>query len=275
MNGGLPRRLLLPLCVILVLLWSLLPILWQVTTSFKPNSELLSLPPLMPASPTFEHYRVLFDEQPFHHVLVNSTVVAFATTLAALGIGSLAAFPLARLPIRGKGPFLGIVLGASMFPAIVTVGPLFVIIRELGLRDTWWALVISHTSFSLPLTIWILTNFMRELPEDLYRASRIDGCTPWQSFYHVFLPLCRPGLAAAAILVFLFSWTEFLFALTFTATEASRTVPVAIALFPGLHEIRWGEMAAASVIVTIPVFLIVGAFHKHIVRGLTVGAVKG
>ena len=105
MNGGLPRRLLLPLCVILVLLWSLLPILWQVTTSFKPNSELLSLPPLMPASPTFEHYRVLFDEQPFHHVLVNSTVVAFATTLAALGIGSLAAFPLARLPIRGKGTF--------------------------------------------------------------------------------------------------------------------------------------------------------------------------
>ena len=261
--------------VLLVVLWSLLPILWQVTTSFKPNSELLSLPPLISSHPTVEHYRVLFVEQPFHRVLLNSAVVAFITTLASLGVGSLAAFPLARLPMRGKATFLGIVLAASMFPAIVTVGPLFVIIRELGLRDTWWALVLSHTSFALPLTIWILTNFMRELPEDLYRASRIDGCTPWQSFCHVFMPLCRPGLTAAAILVFLFSWTEFLFALTFTATEVSRTVPVAIALFPGLHEIRWGEMAAASVIVTVPVFLLVAVFHRHVVRGLTAGAVKG
>ncbi len=275
MRSGWQRSLLLPLCVTVVLSWSLLPIAWQVTTSLKPNAELLSLPPLFPSAPTTEHYRVLFEEQSFHQSLINSAVVSVLTTVAALVIGALAAFPLARLRIAGKGMFLGVVLAASMFPAIVTVGPLFVIIRALGLRDTWWALVISHTSFALPLTIWILTNFMRELPDDLYRAARVDGCTPWQAFIYIFVPLCRPGFAAAAILVFLFSWTEFLFALTFTATEASRTIPVAIVLFPGIHEIPWGEMAAASVIVTVPVFVLVALFHKHIVLGLTAGAVKG
>ena len=259
----------------MVVLWSLLPIIWQVITSFKPNSALLSLSPFLDWTPTVEHYRVLFEKQPFHKVLLNSAAVALMTTLAALGIGAFAAFSLACLPVHGKGPLLGIVLATSMFPAIVTVGPLFVIIREFGLRDTWWALVISYTSFALPLTIWILTNFMKELPKDLYNASRIDGCTPWQSFFYIFLPLCRPGLAAAAILVFLFSWTEFLFALTFTATDASRTVPVAIVLFPGLHEVVWGEMAAASVVVTIPVLLLVAVCHKYIVQGLTAGAMKG
>lgn len=162
-----------------------------------------------------------------------------------------------------------------MFPAIVTVGPLFLVIRAMGLRDTWWALVVSHTTFALPLTIWVLANFLRELPEDLYRAARVDGCSPWQAFTRILLPLCRPGLTAAAILAFLYSWTEFLYALTFTATEASRTVPVAIVLFPGLHDIRWGEIAAASVLVTLPVVILILLFHRHVVRGLTAGAVKG
>lgn len=265
-----------PLAALLMILaWSLFPIVWQVVTSLKPDAELLSLPPLLPSRPTLAHYQALFDEQAFVRVLVNSIGIALLTTAAAVTLGTLAGFALACLPIRGKPLVLGLVLGCSMFPAIVTVGPLFIGIRALGLRDTWAAVIISHTTFALPLTIWVVTNFMRELPEDLYRAARVDGCTPWQALTHILLPLSRPGLTAAAVLAFLFSWTEFLYALTFTATDASRTVPVAIALFPGLHEIRWGEMAAASMLITVPVILLVLAFHRHIIHGLTAGAVKG
>jgi multiple sugar transport system permease protein len=263
------------LILAVVLAWTMFPILWQTITSVKPDTDLVQLPPLLPLHPTLDHYEALFQQHPFSRVLFNSFMVAVLTTLAALTLGMLAAFPLARLPVRGKPLVLGLVLGCSMFPAIVTVGPLFMIIRALGLRDTWWALLISHTTFALPLTIWVLTNFLRELPEDLYRAARVDGCSPWQAFTRILLPLCRPGLTAAGILAFLFSWTEFLYAFTFTATEASRTVPVAIVLFPGLHEIRWGEIAAASIVVTLPVLVLVLLFHRYIVSGLTAGAVTG
>lgn len=263
------------LLLVLVLVWSLSPILWQGITSLKPDSELMQLSPVLPLHPTLAHYRALFEHQPFHRIILNSFGIAALTALAALVLGALAAFPLARLPVRGKLIMLGFVLGASMFPAIVTVGPLFMFMRVLGLRDTWWAVLISHTTFALPLTIWMLANFFRELPEDLYRAARVDGCSPWQAFTRILLPLSRPGLTAAGVLAFLFSWTEFLYAFTFTATEASRTVPVAIVLFPGLHEIRWGEIAAASVVVTVPVIVLVLFFHRHIVQGLTAGALKG
>ncbi len=275
MTAGPARQAMLRATLALVLTWALSPILWQALTSVKPDTELVILPPLLPAQPTLAHYTVLFEQHPFNQVLLNSFAVAGLTAFAALALGTLAAFPLARLPIRGKLLILGVVLGCSLFPAIVTVGPLFIIIRALGMRDTWWALIISHTTFALPLTIWVLANFLRDLPEDLYRAARVDGCTPWQGFTRVLLPLCRPGLAAAGILAFLFSWTEFLFALTFTATEAARTVPVAIVLFPGVHEIRWGEIAAASILVTLPVVVLVLIFHRQIVHGLTAGAIKG
>jgi multiple sugar transport system permease protein len=275
MTGTPGHRALIGLGLVLALAWTLFPLVWQMLTSLKPDTDLMSLPPLLPQRPTLAHYEALFVHHPFHRVLLNSFAVALLTTASALILGALAAFPLARLPIRGKTLIFGIVLSVSMFPAIVTVGPLFLVIRAFGLRDTWWALVISHTTFALPLTIWVLANFLRELPEDLYRAARVDGCSPWQAFMHVLLPLCRPGLTAAGTLAFLYSWTEFLYALTFTATEASRTVPVAIVLFPGLHDIRWGEIAAASVVVILPVILLVVLFHRHIVQGLTAGAVKG
>jgi multiple sugar transport system permease protein len=162
-----------------------------------------------------------------------------------------------------------------MFPPIATVSPLYLIIRALGLRDTWWALILTYTSFSLPLSIWILTNFFRQIPDEIYRAARVDGCSPYQAFVKVMLPLAAPGIITAAILVFIFAWNEFLFALTFTVTPASRTIPVAIALFPGLHEVPWGDIAAASVVVTIPLILFVFVFQRRIVEGLTAGAVKG
>ncbi len=261
--------------LLLVSLFCLGPFLWQVITSLKPSAVLTTLPPLLPRNPTLEHYIVIFQGHPFFRIILNSFIVASCCTLLSLVIGSMAAFALAKLPVKGKGLILILVLSTSMFPPIATVSPLYIIIRALGLRDTLTALVLTYTSFSLPLTIWILTHFFRNIPRELYLASRVDGCTPFQSFYKVILPLSAPGLFATAILVFIYSWSEFLFALTFTSTVASRTIPVGIALFPGLHEIPWGDIAAASVVVVLPLLLLVFIFQKRIVEGLTAGAIKG
>lgn len=261
--------------IIMLAIFCLGPFLWQVVTSLKPEEELTSLPPILPSRYTFSHFLSLFKGHPFLRIIINSIMVAGFSTILSLIIGSLAAFSLAKLEIKGKGVILGLVLSVSMFPAIATVGPIYIIIRALGLRDTWWALIITYTTFSLPITIWVLTNFFKEIPHELYLASRIDGCTNLQFFYKVLLPLSTPGLLATAILVFIFSWNEFLFALTFTSTIASRTIPVEIALFPGLHEIPWGDIAAASVIVTVPLIFLVFVFQRRIVEGLTAGAIKG
>ena len=253
----------------------LCPLLWQLLTSLKPDTELTRLPPLLPQHPTISHYLAVFTGRPFLRIIANSGLVAALTTAFSLVIGSLAAFALARLPVVGKGLILAAILSISMFPPIATVSPLYIIIRTVGLRDTPWALVGTYTTFSLPLTVWILTGFFRQIPGDLFRAARIDGCSPLQTFIKVFMPLAAPGVFATAILVFIYSWNEFLYALTFTATPASRTIPVEIALFPGLHEMPWGDIAAASIIVTLPLIILVFAFQKRIVEGLTAGSIKG
>jgi multiple sugar transport system permease protein len=269
------KRAITMIAIVAVVLWSIGPFLWQVVTSLKPDGELTRLPPLLPAEPTFAHYRAVFTGAPFLRIIANSAVVATCSTLLALAIGSLAAFGLAKLRVRFKGAMLLFVLAASMFPPIATVSPLYLVIRALGLRDTVWALILTYATFALPLSIWVLTNFFLRIPDEIYRASRVDGCSPFQSFVRVMLPLAAPGVVTTGILVFIFCWNEFLFALTFTATESSRTIPVAIALFPGLHEMPWGDIAAASVVVTVPVVILVLAFQKRIVEGLTAGAVKG
>jgi multiple sugar transport system permease protein len=258
-----------------VAVWSLGPFLWQIVTSIKPDAELTRLPPLLPAHPTLDHYRSVFSFTSFPRIIANSAVIASLSTLLSICVGSLAAFGLAMLSVRFRRGILLYVLSASMFPPIAIVSPLYLIIRYLGLRDTWGALILTYTSFSLPLSVWILTHFFRQVPDEIYRASRVDGCSPFQSFIKVMLPLAAPGIVTAAILTFIFSWNEFLFARTFTATESSRTIPVAIALFPGLHEVPWGGIAAASVVVTIPLAVLVFLFQKRIIEGLTAGAVKG
>jgi multiple sugar transport system permease protein len=263
------------LLLCLVVLYCTGPLLWQFITSLKPDVELTTIPPLLPRNATTDHYISIFESHPFLRIILNSAIVAASTTMLSLIIGSIAAFGLAKLRIRYKALILGFVLSVSMFPPIATVSPLYIIIRGLGLRDTWWALIITYTTFSLPLTIWILHNFFREIPDEIYLAARVDGCSPFQAFYKIMLPLSAPGMFTTAILVFIFSWNEFLFALTFTSTPASRTIPVGIALFPGLHEIPWGDIAAASVVVTIPLVILVFAFQKRIIEGLTAGAVKG
>ena len=263
------------LLLMIVSLYCLGPFLWQAITSVKPSAELTTLPPILPHRPTFSHYLSIFQGHPFFRIISNSFIVAASCTFLSVIIGSLAAFALAKLPVKGKGIFLALVLSISMFPPIATVSPLYIIIRALGLRDTLIALILTYTTFSLPLTIWVLTHFFRNIPQELYLASRVDGCTPFQSFCKVILPLSAPGLFATAILVFIYSWNEFLFALTFTSTVSSRTIPVGIALFPGLHEVPWGDIAAASVVVTLPLLLLVFAFQRKIIEWLTAGAIKG
>lgn len=261
--------------LVLVAGFCLFPVLWQLITSLKPESELINLPPLLPDRPTLAHYRSVLLESTLPHAILNSLLVALFTTLASLLLGSLAAFGLAKLHIPGAGLILAAVLSVSMFPPIATISPLYILVNALGLRDTILALVGLYSTFSLPLSIWVLTSFFRAVPDELLRAAQVDGCSRLQVFYKVVLPLGAPGLIATSILVFIFSWNEFLLALTFSVTEASRTVPVAIALFPGLHEVPWGDIAAASIIVTAPIGVLVFLFQRRIVAGLTAGGVKG
>jgi len=254
--------------------FSLAPFVWQVITSFKSPAELTRIPPVWPHEPTLQNYRSVLTMHPLARLLLNSAIVAIASTLLSLFFGSLAAFALVKLNVKRSAAILILILSISMLPPISMVSPLYIFFRALHLRDSLLALVLTYTTFSLPLTIWVLSNFIRTIPDEIFSAALVDGCTPWQSFYKILLPLSASGMAATAILVFIFCWNEFLFALTFTSTLASRTVPVGIALFPGLHEIPYGDMAAASVIVTVPLVILVFVFQKRIVQGLTSGAIK-
>lgn len=257
-----------------VAVWSTAPYVWQFITSLKPSEELASLPPVLPSRVDLSHYPAVFREVPFARIILNSFVVASCTTIFCITIGSLTSYALAKLRFRGKVLVLGMVLAISMFPPISIVSPLYIIIRALGLRDTYAALIFPYATFALPLSIWIMTSFFKEIPDDLIRAAKVDGCTSLQTLYKIVFPLAIPGIVTAAILVFIFSWNEFLFALSFTTTYASRTIPVGIALFPGVHEVPWGDIAAASIIVTVPLVILVVVFQRRIVSGLTAGSVK-
>jgi len=261
--------------LVLLAAYCVAPFLWQVVTSLKPAAELTSLPPLLPTRLTGEHYAAIFTGHPLLRIIANSAVVAVCTTALALVVGALAAYAVSILRVRGRAAILGVVLSVSMFPPIATVSPLFLLLNALGLRDTLAALVLTYSTFSLPLAVWLLANFFDALPRELYVAARVDGCSAFGALWRVVLPLAAPGILAAGLLVFIFAWNEFLFALSFTATEASRTLPVGIALFPGLHEVPYGEIAAASVVATLPVVALAFAFQRRIVEGLTAGAVKG
>jgi multiple sugar transport system permease protein len=252
------KRLLFALLALATATFCVGPFLWQASASLAPGA-----------------YRDVFAQSPFARVLANSLAVAAFTTLLCLGTASLAAFALAKLPVRGRRAMLAFALGASMFPPIATLSPLFLVIRALGLRDQVAGLVLPYTSFALPLALWILTTHFSELPDEVYRAARVDGCTPLGAFARVLLPLAAPGLATAGMLVFIFSWNEFLYALTFTSSPTHRTVPVAIALFATGYREPWPQLGAASVIVTAPLIALTWLFQRRLVAGLTAGAVKG
>lgn len=249
------------------------PFAWQLLTSLRPEAELTSIG--LPRALSVQSYADAFEGRPFARVLLNSAVVAGTTTVLCLAVASAAAFAIAKLELRYKSALLAAALAVSMFPPIATVSPLYLALRALHMLDTSAGLVLPHTTFALPLALWVLTGFFRAIPDELYRAARVDGCTPLGAFRKVMLPLALPGLSTTAILVFVFSWNEFLYALTFTSSPERRTVPVAISLFAGEHAEPWGEIAAASVIATLPLVVFTLSFQRHIVAGLTHGAVKG
>jgi trehalose/maltose transport system permease protein len=249
----------------------LLPLYFALISSVRAESTLFGAPSLWPGAPTLEHYRALFSARHFWTPIGNSLVVASATTALSVVIGSAAAYALARLAFRAKRFIVGAVLAVSMFPQISTVPPLYLALRELGLIDTYPGLVLPYLTFALPLTIWLLYAHLRELPKSLEEAAQIDGASRLAAFFYVILPLALPGIATTAILTFVYCWNEFLFALAFTLGPEHRTVPVAIALLSGRHQVPWGQVLAASVVATLPVALVVLAFQRRIVRSFAPG----
>jgi ABC-type glycerol-3-phosphate transport system permease component len=256
-----------------LVLWAT-PFFWQLLTSIKPDTALMAVERLLAAPPTLDHYRAVVQRSVMPAALANSLGVAALTTLLALVLGAPGAYALARLPVPGKRALLLGVVACTAFPQVTIVGPLFVIMRALELRDTWLALVLADTSFALPLVLWLVAGFVREVPIAVEEAAQIDGAGRLTTLSRVVLPLIAPGLVSAGLLVFLMSWNELLFAYTFTATEASRTVPVALALFPGVYEVPWADIAAASMLASLPPILIVAGMQRWLVRGLTAGAVR-
>ena len=253
----------------------LLPLYWAVVSSFTPESRLFAAPSLVPDVLVLDHYRALFGERDFWTPVRNSLIVAGATTVLAVALGALSAYALARLRFRGKTPLLAFVLAVSMFPQISIVSPLYLLLRELRLINTYPGLVLPYLTFAMPLTIWLLVGFFRQLPPELEEAALIDGAGRLRTLWEIILPLAWPGLATTAILTFLYCWNEFLFALSFTLGPEMQTVPVAIALFRGQYQVPWGQILAASVVATAPVALLVLVAQRRIVAGLTAGAVKG
>lgn len=261
---------------VVVVLYALVPVAWIVSLSLKRPAE-LNDQRFLPQSISFEHYRAIFQDLQFPAALWNSIGIALVSTVLAVTLAMFAAYAIVRLEFRGKRLVLGAALSIAMFPAVAIIGPLFNMWRAVGLFDTWPGLIIPYMTFTLPLAIWTLSAFFREIPWDLDKAARVDGATPFQAFRYVIAPLAAPGVFTAAILVFIFAWNDFLFAISLTSTNDARTVPAAIAFFTGAsrYELPTGSIAAASVVVTIPVILVVLAFQRRIIAGLTAGAVKG
>jgi multiple sugar transport system permease protein len=268
------------IAIALVVIFALIPVLWLISISLKPP-EALTDQSFIPKSVSFDNYKSLFEgginDSPFIKPLINSIGIALITTAISIVLASFCAYAIARLEFPGKRVILAGALAIAMFPPISTVGPLFDMWRALGLYDTWLGLIIPYLTFSLPLAIYVLVAFFREIPWELEQAAQVDGATPFQAFTKVIVPLAAPGVFTAAILVFIFCWNDFLFAISLTSSDASRTVPAALAFFTGESSFTapTGSIAAAAVVVTVPIIVFVLFFQRRIVAGLTAGAVKG
>lgn len=275
-RGSRTERMLWGAASLLVVLYALVPVAWLVSLSLKPNAD-LGDKRFFPRAVTFEHYRDALQDPHFAAALRNSIGIGAISSVAAVLLAMFAAYAIARLEFPGRRWILGAALSIAMFPPISIIGPLFDMWRALGLYDSWPGLILPYMTFTLPLAIWTLTAYFREIPWELDKAARVDGATSVQAFVHVVAPLAAPGVFTTFILVFIFAWNDFLFAMSLTSTDHARTVPAAIAFFTGSSRFAQpiGSIAAASVVVTIPVILVVLFFQKRIVEGLTAGAVKG
>jgi multiple sugar transport system permease protein len=264
------------IAILVVVLYALVPVAWIVSLSLKPTASIGDRN-FFPSSLSFDNYKTLFQTSDFNHALVNSLGIAAISTLIAVLLASMAAYALARLNFAGKALILSGSLAVAMFPPISIVGSLFNVWRNIGLFDTWPGLIIPYMTFTLPLAIYTLSAFFREIPWELEQAAQVDGATPFQAFTKVIAPLAAPGVFTTAILVFIFAWNDFLFATVLTSTNAARTVPATLAFFTGGSQFQdpTGQISAAAVVVTIPIIIMVLIFQRRIVAGLTAGAVKG
>jgi multiple sugar transport system permease protein len=262
--------------ILAVVVVSLVPVVWIISLSFKDPST-IGDGNFFPSKWSTVNYSGIFKQGIFTDALRNSIGIALISTVIAVIIASFAAYAIARLEFPGKGIILGASLGIAMFPVISLVGPLYNLWRNIGLYDTWPGLILPYMTFALPLSIYTLWAFFREIPWELEQAAQVDGATPFQAFFKVIAPLAAPGIFTTAILVFIFCWNDFVFATSLTSTGAAQTVPAAIATFPGASQFTEpiGSIAAAAVIVTVPMVIIVLLFQRRIVAGLTAGAVKG
>ncbi|MBS7701204.1 MULTISPECIES: carbohydrate ABC transporter permease [unclassified Chelatococcus] len=264
------------LIVAAILIVALFPFYYAFVSSFRTGTELF-IPRLWPERFDLTNYAQIFTQQAFGLNILNSMLVALVVVALSLFLGMTAAYALARIRFRGRGPMLFLILAVSMFPQIAVLSGMFELVRALGLYDRLPGLMLANLVLTLPFTVWILTTFMRELPKELEEAAIADGATPWQTARLVFLPLMLPAMVPTGLLAFILAWNEFLFAFTLTLSSESRTVPVAIALLSGgsRQELPWGPIMAASVVVTLPLIILVLIFQRKIVAGLTAGAVKG
>ncbi|HXM29114.1 MAG TPA: carbohydrate ABC transporter permease [Chthoniobacterales bacterium] len=269
-------RVLFYLLVVVIIVFNLFPFVWALLSSFRPSSELFSTK-LLPTQLTLAHFQAVFKDARFVAGLINSIIVAGCTVLIALGLGSLCAYALGRLPFRFKGPVLYLVLTMTMFPTISVLSGLFVMLKTLNLFNTRQGLIVTYLIFTMPFTIWVMTQYFRSLPKELEEAAYVDGASPLKVFWDILLPLTLPGLVSTGLLAFIAAWNEFLFALTFTVTDTMKTVPVVISQFSGSSSFEqpWGSIMAGSMVVTIPLVILVMVFQYRIVEGLTAGAVKG
>jgi multiple sugar transport system permease protein len=262
--------------IVVVLVASLVPVLWIVMLSLKTPTT-ASDGSFIPHQWTLSNYSDIFKLGIFTDALRNSIGIALISTALAVLIASSAAYAIARLDFPGKRAILAISLGVAMFPQISLVGPLYNLWRQIGLYDTWPGLIIPYMTFALPLSIYTLSAFFREIPWELEQAAEVDGATPFQAFRKVIVPLATPGIVTTFIIVFIICWNDFVFAISLTSTTAAETVPAAISTFPGVSQftVPYGDIAAAAVVVTVPVMILVLVFQRRIVAGLTAGAVKG
>lgn len=264
------------LLIAAIAVFAIFPFYYAILSSFRSGSALFETA-LLPDRIDFANYVSVFVEQPFGRNIANSVVVAVTVVAVSLFLGLTAAYALGRVNFAGRGVLLFTILGVSMFPQVAVLSGMFELIRALGIYNSLPGLILANLILTLPFTVWVLTTFMRELPRELEEAAYVDGASPWTVVTRIFLPLMWPAMVTTGLLAFIAAWNEFLFALTFTLSAEQRTVPVAIALLSGASqfELPWGNIMAASVIVTVPVVVLVLVFQRRIVAGLTAGAVKG